>query len=139
MKYAGIKVEITTHNRDRKGGHQFKTFFGHLDSNKNGGADRKRIDKKRARKEHKRILTEQLHLAELDGAMDRYERQLAQNEAELADFEDYMSMFSQDELYNWDHPEDWDQTYKDNYYVDNYLSKEGLTRMDQCAKITEGN
>lgn len=39
----------TSKNRDRAGGHLFKTYYGHMDSNYNGGSFRKRLNKKKVR------------------------------------------------------------------------------------------
>lgn len=52
--------KINSKNRDRPGGHQFLTYFGHLDSNLNGGADYKRYLKKRERSNNRRDTSKRL-------------------------------------------------------------------------------
>ena len=49
---------IRRQNRDRPGGHHFRTFFGHLDSNLNGGGEWKKIVKRKARRNHKKVIAE---------------------------------------------------------------------------------
>ena len=52
--------EINTQNRDRPGGHHFKTYFGHLDSNLNGGGDWKKAVKRKARRQFNKAARETL-------------------------------------------------------------------------------
>ena len=52
--------KINSKNRVRPGGHQFLSYFGHLDSNLNGGADYKRYLKKRERFSNRRDTSKRL-------------------------------------------------------------------------------
>ena len=59
-EYNRERWKINSKNRDRPGGHQFLSYFGHLDSNLNGGADYKRLIKKRERFDGKRDTSKRL-------------------------------------------------------------------------------
>jgi hypothetical protein len=52
----GYNENKTRWTRDRPGGHEFLTYFGHRDSNKNGGKCAKKMRKKKKRLNGKQIV-----------------------------------------------------------------------------------
>ena len=107
----GYIVDIYNHtNRDRPGGHLFKTYYGHLDSNYNAGAERKRINRRLKRRTNKLQINE--------GLKDHVE----------AEFDAWMDLWdSWNDWYDWEPEDDWSEyanteisltEYDDFYYDD---------------------
>ena len=108
--FRGNSYDYTTRTRDRPGGHAFKTYFGYLDSNLNGGAHRKQINKRLKRR------TNNLQIQE--GLQDYYEEiQEIKDELKLIweeyleDTQDLEDLNDYHDYYNNSYPE-WDPFYE---------------------------